>query len=209
MTSAQRSSIAGVIMAAGLSSRFDGNKLLAPFGGKPLIAWTVEAALASRLSRVAIVLGHEGDAVRAAIAELMAEDRIVDVVNEDYRDGQSRSVVAGLNAVRGNCSGAMFLVGDQPSLTADIINALIAAHTRDGTGICHPSANGVRCNPVIFAERFFPDILALTGDNGARALIDAHPEAVTAVEFADDTPFRDIDRAGDLRALHAGTLGKE
>lgn len=196
-------------MAAGLSSRFGGNKLLAPLGGKPLIAWTIQAALASRLSRVAIVLGHERDAVRTAIADLMAEDRIVDVVNEDYRDGQSRSVVAGLNAVRGNCSGAMFLVGDQPLLTADIIDALIAAHARTGTGICHPSANGVRRNPVIFAERFFPDILALIGDNGARALIDAHPEAVTAVEFADDAPFRDIDRTGDLWALHAGPLGKE
>jgi len=209
MAMAHRSSIAGIIMAAGLSRRFGGNKLLVPLAGKPLIVWTVEAALASRLNRVVVVLGHDHAAVGATIAGLVAAGRVTTVVNEAYREGQSRSVIAGLDAVRGRCSGAMFLVADQPLLTAGIIDALIAAHVRKATGICLPTHDGERRNPVIFAERFFPDILALTGDLGARAVIDAHPEAVTAVAFADDTPFRDIDRPKDLQAVGAGLSRKD
>jgi len=198
---ARRSAIAGIVLAAGRSTRFGGNKLLAPLRGKPVIRWTVEAALASRLRPIAVVLGHEHAHVRAALEDLPGDDCLVEVVNADYRDGQSRSVVAGLDAVRADAEAAMFLMGDQPLLDSATIDALIAAHQAAGTDICYPARNGARRNPVIFSERFFPAIMALTGDTGARALIEAHPEAATAVAFADEAPFRDVDRARDLRAL--------
>jgi molybdenum cofactor cytidylyltransferase len=201
MTSVHRSCVAGIILAAGLSKRFDGNKLLAAVRGKAMIRWAVEAALASRLDRVAIVLGHECQQVRAALGSLLADERLNVVVNETYRDGQSSSVVAGLKAVRGDCRAAMFLLGDQPLLDAGTIDRLIAAYEQSGTDICYPSSGGRRCNPVIFAERFFPAILALTGDTGARTLIDANPDAVTAVEFPGAAQFQDVDSADDLAAL--------
>ncbi len=204
MTSARRSNVAGIVLAAGLSRRFGGNKLLAPVRGKAMIAWTVEGALASRLGRVAIVLGHQREQVRAGLGDLLADARLEEVFNESYRQGQSGSVIAGLNAVRGEHDAAMFLMGDQPLLEPGTIDALIAAHEQSATDICYPSRGGHRRNPVIFTARFFPAILALTGDTGARALIDANPDAGTAVEFAEPDQFCDVDSIGDLKALVGG-----
>lgn len=204
MTSAQRSGVAGIVLAAGLSKRFGGNKLLAPVRGKAMIRWTVEAALASRLGRVAVVLGHQRDQVGAALSELFADGRLTEVVNENYRDGQSGSVVAGLDAVRDDHAAAMFLMGDQPLLNTGTIDALIAAYEDAGTDICYPSRGGRRRNPVIFGAPLFPAILALRGDTGARALIDANPDTATAVEFADPAQFEDIDSRRDFESLVGG-----
>ncbi len=202
----RRSGVAGVVLAAGLSRRFGGNKLLAPLHGAPLVRHVVKAALASRLERIVIVLGHQSDRVRAALADLLDGSRCAAVANDAYRDGQSRSVIAGLEAVGVDCPAAMFLMGDQPLLDAGIIDALIAAHERTWTDICYPSRNGMRRNPVIFSARFYPHILALEGDIGARVVIDANRDAATAVEFADDAPFQDVDRDCDLHVLR-GTGG--
>jgi molybdenum cofactor cytidylyltransferase len=196
--------VAGIILAAGLSTRFGGNKLLAPLRGRALICRVVEAALASRLDRVTIVLGHERAQLCAALGDLLADPRLAAVVNENYRDGQSGSVIAGLEAVRRDHGAAMFLMGDQPGLGAATIDALIAAYDRTRPGICYPARDGRRRNPVIFAARFYPAILALTGDTGARALIDANRDAATAVAFAEEAQFRDVDRPDDLAAVIGG-----
>lgn len=196
-----RSSVAGIVLAAGIAKRFGRNKMLALFRGKPLLCWAVEAALASRLQRVVVVLGHESERVRSMLGHFVENDRFEAVVNAAYQDGQSRSVIVGLIAVETDFSAAMFLMGDQPLLDASVINKLISAHESSGKAICYPSCKGTRRNPVIFAERFFPDILTLTGDTGARALIDANPGAATSVEFAQESFFQDVDRDLDLRAL--------
>jgi len=193
--------VAGIVLAAGMSRRFGGNKLLAPLDGVPLVRHVAAAALASRLNRVVVVLGHQRAAVQAALGDLLDGTHCTAVVNAAYRDGQSGSVVAGLEAVRHEFPAAMFLMGDQPRLDAGIIDALIAAYEAAGTDICYPSRDGMRRNPVIFGHRFFPDILALNGDTGARAVIDANPDAATAVAFDDAAPFRDVDRGHDLAAL--------
>lgn len=193
--------VAGIVLAAGMSTRFGANKLLAPLRGKPLVRLVAEAALASQLDPVVAVLGHQSERLRAALGELVDHDRLAIAVNPAYGDGQSGSVVAGLKAVQDDCAGAMFLMGDQPLLDAAIVDQLIAAYRRSGKEICYPSVAGKRRNPVIFGARFFPAILALTGDTGARALIDANPEAAIAVEFNRPTAFRDVDRDRDLDDL--------
>ncbi len=192
-----RTPVAGIVLAAGLSRRFGGNKLLADFRGRPIIRRVVEAALASRLERVVVVLGHEHAKVRAALID---DDRLQLVVNHAYGDGQSGSVIAGLKAVR--APAAMFLMGDQPLLDTAIIDALIAAFHRAGKDICYPCHAGSRRGPVIFSRRFYPDILSLTGDTGARALIDANADAAIAVAFAEGRPFEDVDRDVDLARLN-------
>jgi len=196
--------VAGIVLAAGLSRRFGGNKLLALLDDVPLVRHVVAAALASRLDRVIVVLGHQHPRVRAAVGDLLDGRRCTAVVNETYRQGQSGSVIAGLNRVRREYPAAMFLMGDQPRLDATVIDALIDAHEAAGTDICYPSRNGMRRNPVIFGRRFFADILALRGDTGARAVIDANPDAATAVAFADGLPFQDVDSGRDLAALGQG-----
>lgn len=196
---ARRSAVAGVIMAAGLSGRFGRNKLLEPFRGRPLLQWTVEAALRSRLLGVTVVLGHEQERLRRALADLAGDTRLSLVSNPAYKDGQSSSVIAGLSAIAPRSGAAMFLVGDQPLLDHHAIDRLIGAfEAAGGDGICYPLCAGRRANPVIFASRFFPALARLRGDIGGRPVIDGNRDAWVPVEFAGDAAFRDVDHPADL-----------
>lgn len=192
--------VAGIILAAGLSRRFGtANKLLAPFRGKPLVRWTAEAASASRLSPVVVVLGHDAARVRAVLDDLPG---LVFVDSPDHRQGQSRSVRAGLAAVA-EAPAAMFLMGDQPLLDAATIDRLIDAFEASDKPIVHPLCGGALRTPVVFAARMFPEIARVSGDAGARSVVAAHPDLVAAVPFASETVFRDVDDPGDLAALEA------
>jgi len=191
--------IAGIVLAAGLSSRFGGaNKLVAPIEGVPLIRRVAMAALASKLDRVVVVLGHQADTVRAVLADLARDERLAFIENVEPEKGQSGSVRIGLGVVAADCDAALFLMGDQPYLEPRIIDALIDAHQG---GITLPAVGGQRRNPVIFDRQFYPDILALAGDTGARAIIEANRARVTAVPFEAERPFADIDKAEDLDRL--------
>ena len=196
-----RSTVGGVVLAAGLSRRFAGNKLLAPFMGKPLVRWTVEAALDSRLAMIVVVLGYDHDNVRAALADLPASPRLVFVRNEHYQDGQSSSVIAGLTAIAPSLDAAMFLPADQPRLDCSIVDRLIAEFEQSGSDICHPAVAGRRFSPAIFGRRHFPALRQLQGDVGGRSVIEANSGSATALSFPDETPFRDVDFPNDLAAL--------
>lgn len=195
------SSIAAVILGAGTSSRFTGNKLISLIDGKPAIGRVLEAALSSRLGKVVLVLGHENDAVRAALGDSTSDERVSVEVISDYGEGQSRSVITGLRALQAGDTAVMYLMGDQPLITPAIINSLIAAFETSNKAICYPSFNGKRRNPVIFAASLFPDILALKGDTGARAIIDTNPDQTCAVPFDSEMPFLDIDTTAEYRKI--------
>ncbi len=190
--------VAGVVLAAGLSRRFQGNKLLSEVAGQAMIRRVVLAALDSSLAPVVVVLGHESERLQAVLAPF-ADARLHIVVNPRFAEGQSTTVVAGLRALPDECPAAMFLMGDQPLIEPAIIDRLIESHPVDG--ICHPLVGGRLRNPVIFARRFFADILALTGDSGARAIIAANPEAVVSLGFDREGPFMDIDSNDELDRL--------
>ncbi|MBO33991.1 MAG: hypothetical protein CMM74_13620 [Rhodospirillaceae bacterium] len=196
-----RSSVAGVILAAGLSSRYNGNKLLAPLKGKPLIQWVAEAALASKLDRIVAVFGHEKDKARKVVSAILQDPRFDYIDIDDYQSGQSRSVIAGLMHISRDYAGTMYLMGDQPLIDPAIIDEIITTFENSDKGICYPSFNGKRRNPVIFGEKFYPDILALTGDTGARQIIDSNPDSTVSLEYQSEIYFRDVDREIDLQSL--------
>ncbi|MBZ0216956.1 MAG: nucleotidyltransferase family protein [Fimbriimonadaceae bacterium] len=200
----QYPSISGIILAAGTSSRFAGNKLVASIDGGSLIGHVLDAALASRLGKIVIVLGHRSHEVKIALGEKLNNERIAVECISDYAQGQSRSVIAGLQAVQAESMAAMYLMGDQPFLNPAIIDSLISAFEESGMAICYPSINGKRRNPVIFGKIFFPDILAIEGDTGARAIIDRNADQAFGVPFDDELPFLDIDTSAEYRKL-AGT----
>ncbi|RME66295.1 MAG: 4-diphosphocytidyl-2C-methyl-D-erythritol kinase [Alphaproteobacteria bacterium] len=194
-------SITALVLAAGQSRRMGGsNKLLAPLNGKPLIAHTVEAVLASRAARVVVVVGHEAERVRAALAALADQ---VDFVNApDYAQGLSHSLRAGLRAVAPDADGVLICLGDMPAVTPAHIDRLIAAFSPvEGRGICVPSHRGVLGNPVLWAKRYIPDMMALTGDKGAKALMESHAADLCEIAIDDPATIQDVDTPESLNLL--------
>jgi len=191
--------IAAVILAAGLSSRMGSNKLLAEWRGKPLLRWTLEAALNSDAKPVIIVTGHESAKIEAALAGLDVQI----VRNADYASGLSSSLKAGIRAVPQGGDGALVLLGDMPEIASSLIDRMIAGFSpQDGRSICIAIHEHRRGNPVLFARRFFPEIEALSGDVGAKDLVSRHEDLVCEFE-AGTAALRDIDTPDALAALRA------
>ncbi len=189
--------IAAVVLAAGLSARMGRNKLLAPLAGKPLARHVAEAAAASAADPLIVVTGNQADDVEASLAGFGARF----VRNPDYADGLSTSLKAGIAAVPEDCDGAMVLLGDMPDVSAALIDRLIASFSpQDGRAICVASHAGKRGNPVLWARRYFADMLALEGDIGAKQLMATNAELVCEVEAGDDAPLTDIDTPDALAA---------
>jgi molybdenum cofactor cytidylyltransferase len=191
--------IAAIVMAAGLSSRMGVNKLLQDWRGKPLLRWTVEAALQSDARPVIVVTGHEAAKIEAALRGLDVQF----VHNPDYQTGLSASVKAGLSAAPPSADGALMLLGDMPQVSAALINRMLAAFSpADGRSICIATHQHRRGNPVLWARSFFPEIEALAGDAGAKSLLALHEELVCEID-ADRAVLRDIDTPEALAALRA------
>jgi len=189
--------IGAVVLAAGLSSRMGSNKLLADVRGKPMVRHAVEAAVASHADPVVVVTGHAADRVKAALAGLAVQF----AHNPDYAEGLSASLKRGLNALPDDCDGALVMLGDMPGVTAALLDKTIAAFDpAEDRAIVVATRHGKRGNPVLWARRFFPEMLAIEGDVGARALIGAYGDLVCEVEAADDAPLTDIDTPEALAA---------
>ena len=190
--------ITAVILAAGQSRRMGAaNKLLEEVDGATMVHRVVAQASASQADKVIVVLGHEGDAVRAALAE----SGVAFTDSPHYADGLSASLKAGVAAVPAGSDGAIVLLGDMPAVTAAHIDQVIAAFNPvEGRSICVPTTRGKRGNPVLWGRDYFAEIGALSGDVGARHLIGAHADAVCEVALEDDAIFVDVDTPDALRA---------
>jgi molybdenum cofactor cytidylyltransferase len=194
-------SIAALVLAAGRSSRMGGpNKLLAEIGGRPLVRMVVEAALASQARPVLVVTGHQRERVEAALAGLP----VTFVHNPNYAEGLGTSLKAGIAAMPPEVDGVVICLGDMPQVDADLINRLISAIDPDkGALVAVPTIDGKRGNPVVWSRRFFPDLMAVEGDVGARHLIGRYGEAVVEVPVSGAAALTDIDTPQALEAFKA------
>ena len=197
-----RARIAALILAAGQSRRMGAeNKLLIPLDGKPMVRHVAERVLASAARPVTVVLGHQGDAVRAALDGL----EIGFVENPDYADGLSSSLKTGLAAVPDGADGAIVCLGDMPDVSPALIDRLIAGFNPiEGRAILAPTRGGRRGNPVLWARRFFDELTALSGDTGAKHLIGNYGEFLTEIEAPDDGVLIDLDTPEALAAYRQG-----
>ena len=193
--------IAAVVLAAGRSTRMGGpNKLLAEIAGRPLVRIAVEEALASRASPVIVVTGHQ----RERIVEALAGLPVTFVHNPDFAQGLGTSLRTGIAAVPADADGAIVCLGDMPQVDAALIDRLIAAFDPErGALVVVPTFEGTRGNPVIWARRFFPDLMAIAGDVGARNLIGRYGEAVSEVVVAARAALIDVDTPEALLGLKA------
>jgi molybdenum cofactor cytidylyltransferase len=189
--------IAGIILAAGSASRMGQPKQLLDWHGRPLVRVAAEEALVSSLDHVLVVLGSARDEVATALAGLPL--RLIE--NVDYAAGQSTSLRAGIAALEQDVAAAMILLGDQPFVTAAIIDRLVDAWRTSGAAIVAPSYRGQRGNPVLFSRAVFPELLAVTGDRGARDVLRADPARIELVPFDDARPLIDIDTPEEYQRL--------
>ena len=180
--------IAAIVLAAGRSSRMgQQNKLLADIGGKPMVRHTVEAALASRAAPVVVVTGHMAAEVAAALNGL----DVMLAANPDYATGLASSLKAGLRALQGKQDGILVLLGDMPYIARGHIDRLIEAFSPDAIVVpTHVDRIG---NPILWPGRYFPELLHLEGDAGAKRLVGTHAAHLRKIDLATDAIFVDID----------------
>lgn len=189
--------IAAVILAAGAARRMGTLKQLLPLAGRPLVWHAASAACRSGADDVIVVAGARGESVAAAVAGLPVRLAI----NPRWREGQASSLRAGLAAVRPETTAVVFMLADQPLVTPALVDALIAAYRGGGT-IVAPTAGGRRGNPVLFdLARWRQGLTALAGDAGARGILAACPDEVTAVPVADARVFLDVDTPADYEEI--------
>ena len=193
--------IAAVVLAAGRSTRMRGpNKLLAEIARRPLVRIVAEEALASRADPVIVVAGHQ----RAEVEKALAGLRVRIVHNPDFAEGLGTSLRAGIAAVPADSDAAIVCLGDMPRVDATLMNRLIAAFDPDrGALAVVPTFEGKRGNPVLWSRRFFPDLMAIEGDVGARHLIGRYSEAVAEVPVDGKAALIDVDTPEALSGVKA------
>lgn len=186
--------IAGVLLAAGTSSRFGGaNKLLEVVDGEPIVRHAASTLIEAGLDPVLVVVGHESNQVRDTLADLA----VTIVQNPAFADGQATSVRVGIEALPDDVEAAVFALGDMPWVRAASVASLMAAF-RSGAGTALAAAfEGERGNPVLWDARHFEALADQSGDTGGRDLLFSIDEA-TLVETGDPGVRRDVDRPGDL-----------
>ena len=192
-------SLAALVLAAGRSSRMGGpNKLLEQIGGRPLVRIVAEAALGSRARPVIVVTGHQRERVEAALAGLP----VTFAYNPHFADGLGTSLRTGIAALPAQVDGVIVCLGDMPQVDAPLIDRLLGAFDPDkGALAVVPTIAGKRGNPVVWSRRFFPDLMAVEGDIGARHLIARYAEAVTEVPLSGTAALTDVDTPEALAAV--------
>jgi molybdenum cofactor cytidylyltransferase len=193
--------VGGILLAAGQSRRMGKvNKLLAEIDGVPMIRYVASALRDSGVGPLVIVTGHQAEKICSTLKGFDAEF----VHNPRYGEGLSTSLQVGVSALANRTDGVIICQGDMPEVSSRHIDRLLAAFDpTEGREICVPTGNGKRGNPVLWAARYFPEILSVAGDVGARHLIGEHAESVCEVEMEDIGVLVDIDTPQALRTARS------
>jgi molybdenum cofactor cytidylyltransferase len=187
---------AGIILAAGESTRFGRPKQLLDWRGKPFVRQVAETALSAGLQPVVVVTGANAEGVENAVQGLD-----VNIVrNEHWQSGQASSIVAGITSLPRNIGACLFLLADQPQIGTDVIRALMESHAQNLPSILAPLVlEEKRANPVLFDRVTFPDLLQLTGDVGGRAIFGKY--RVEYLPWHDEALLLDVDTPEDYERL--------
>lgn len=188
-----------VILAAGASSRFGSQKLLALLDGRPILQHVLDAVACLGPTETVVVLGDAADSIEAAVT-WRAETRIR---NPDPGRGLASSLRLGVEALLRSGSSldaALLALGDQPRVRSEVVAALLVAARGANRPIVAPRyAKDAAPNPVVLLRAAWPLVAELRGDRGLGPLIAARPDLVTWVPLAGSNP--DVDTPADLEAL--------
>jgi CTP:molybdopterin cytidylyltransferase MocA/NifU-like protein involved in Fe-S cluster formation len=188
--------VAAIVLAAGKARRFGAQKLLAPFGASTVVRTVVDTIRAVGVDYVVVVGGPGGEAVRAAVGG----SPVIWAENAEPDRGLSSSIATGLAALPPNVGAVLMVLGDQPTVSVQVVERVVAAWREGGGPVVAPRYRGLRGNPVLFDAALFGSLGSLVGEHGARDFISADPARVTMVDVAEPPPM-DIDTPSDYDEL--------
>ncbi|MGA2666141.1 MAG: nucleotidyltransferase family protein [Nitrososphaerales archaeon] len=196
----RRGPISAVLLAAGRSSRFGSTKQLAVLGGETLLGRALATLRRSPVDEVIVVVGHRAEEV----ARTAPGARVV--LNEEYGTGLASSLRVGIGAVAPGAAAAVVCLADQPFVSPRLVSRIVARHRLTGADVvascCRAASGGALvAPPVLFGRRLFAEVAGLTGDRGAKAVIEAHPGFERVAVGCE--ALLDVDETGDLEAARA------
>lgn len=196
-----------LILAAGAGRRFGGAKLLAPLDGAPVIRRTVEAVMAAGFDDVIVVVGEHGSAIGDALAGL--DCRLVEA--PDWEQGMAASIRAGIASLADEGEGAFLFLGDMPLVPIALCGDLARLAGQSGHA-ARPRVDGKPGHPVAFLRAAWPDLMQLSGDRGAGAVLEGRPvayldtdESGALLDIDDPASLALAERAWKARATSATT----
>lgn len=191
--------VAGIVLAAGEASRLGRPKQLLPLAGRPILSHVLESGRQTHLSPLVVVLGAYADEIEAQLPELLQQAMVVR--NDRYAEGQSTSLRAGIRVLPDDVEGALILLADQPEIEAPVIDEVMQGFEGSGALIVqakYPEGPG---HPVLLARELFPELLAISGDTGARGVMRSHAGERLRVPVPAFSRPEDIDTETDYQRL--------
>ena len=187
--------ICAIVLAGGESRRMGAHKVLLPLGSVTVITHIVDQLLLSVVDRVFVVVGHEGNRT----ADELSGRSLTIVANHDYKSGMLSSVRCGIRALPEQSEAVMVALGDQPSITVQLVDDIVRCYRTAGKGILVPVHQGKRGHPIMFSAQYCTEILDQYDDIGLRGLMCVHPEDVFELSVESPAILSDMDSPEDYR----------
>lgn len=190
--------IAALLLAAGASRRFGGGlqKLVQTLDDEPVVRWSAKSLIGPPVDDVVVVVGSDDAPIRNALSGL----RLRFAKNAAADQGMASSLAVGVSALPPETSAVLVALGDEPLVGREPLARVVGRYEQGGAAVVAPTFRGVRGHPVLFDRSVFPELLALSGDRGARAVADRDPGRLALVELDLPKPV-DVDTAADLARL--------
>ena len=191
--------VAGLVLAAGLSTRMGrgGSKMLVELGGQSLVARAARTALEAGLAPVLVVVGHDAERVRRALAGIDVET----VENPDPARGMHTSIALGAERLSA-ADALVVLLGDMPLVTADMVRALVSRWETASPPLAISLYGDVIAPPVLYDRRVFPELLALEGERCGKRVIERHRAEAAELGWP-ETALIDLDDPADVARAEA------
>ncbi|MBN1277669.1 MAG: nucleotidyltransferase family protein [Deltaproteobacteria bacterium] len=196
-----KGSVAGLVLAAGASTRMGQPKQLLPVDGGTIIERALNEALNSDLDKVVLVLGYHAGRIKKVIKHILINPKLKVVLNREFRRGMSSSIISGLAEIEDNYDHVMILLADMPYINSELINFLLHRYLVSSLHLGAISIKGKRSHPVIISSRFFNELRNLKGDTGARSLFRKYSDQVCLVEAEGNYDEKDIDTPDDYNSF--------
>jgi molybdenum cofactor cytidylyltransferase len=185
--------VAGVLLAAGTSSRMGRNKLLLALNGTSVLHRAVTTAIEAGVDPVLVVVGHESD---RALAELDGV-RCTTVVNPRYARGMNTSVSAGIAAVPADAIGAVVMLADMPFVTAEMVRTVVQRFRASDAPLVVSNYGDVLAPPILYGRGLFEELRALDGDGCGKRVVKAHRAEAVELQWP-ASALTDLDVPDDV-----------